>query len=81
MEDILLQHSQLILLTHSESQILYGSIINNYFLETSLAVQWLRLQSSMQGAQVRFLARELRSHVLYRVTLMLGKIEDMKAGI
>ena len=31
MESILLQHSQLILLNHSESQILYGSIINNYF--------------------------------------------------
>ena len=31
MESILLQHSQLILLNHSESQILYGSIIKNYF--------------------------------------------------
>ena len=54
MESILLQHSQLILLTHSESQILYGSIIKNCFFETSLAVQWLRLQILMQEAQVRF---------------------------
>ena len=65
MESILLQHSQLILLIHSESQVLYGSIIKNCFLETSLAVQWLSLQIAMQGPQVRFLVRELRSHLLH----------------
>ena len=80
MESILLQHSQLILLTHSESQILSESIIKNYFLETSLAVQWLRLQTLMQGTQVRFLVRELRSHMLHRMTLMLGKIEGRRGG-
>ena len=58
--------------------ILYGSIIKNYFLETSLALQWLRLQTSMQGAQVQFLVRALRSHMLHRMTLMLGKIEGRR---
>ena len=28
----------------------------------SLAVQWLRLHASMQGARVQFLVKELRSH-------------------
>ena len=36
--------------------------------ETSQIVQWLRLHASspgMQGAQVQFLVRELRSHLLH----------------
>ena len=35
-----------------------------YFFRTSLVVQWLRLCAS-QGMRVRFLVRELRSHMLH----------------
>ena len=78
MESILLQHSQLVLLTHSESQFYMDLSSRIIFLETSLAVQWLRLRSSIQGAQVQFLVRALRSHMLHRMTLMLGKIEGRR---
>ena len=35
-----------------------------HHLRTSLVRQWLVLCASMQVAQVRFLVRELRSHML-----------------
>ena len=31
---------------------------------TSLVVEWLRIHRTVQGTQVRFLVRELRSHML-----------------
>ena len=34
-------------------------------LRTSLVVQWLRIQLAMQGMRVRFLIRELRSHMTW----------------
>ena len=33
--------------------------------ETSLVAQWLRICLPMQGMQVQYLVRELRSHVLW----------------
>ena len=39
-------------------------LLRNLFMGTSLAVQWSRSMLTMQGAWVRFLVGELRSHVL-----------------
>ena len=38
-------------------------MIKNLSARTSLVVQWLRLHLPMQGMQVQFLVRELRSHM------------------
>ena len=41
----------------------HSSSYKKYILGTSLVVQWLRICVAMQGRQILFLVRELRSHM------------------
>ena len=41
-----------------------GAINGSHGRKTSLVGQWLRIHLAMQGTQVQYLVRELRSHML-----------------